>query len=241
MAYPPYFKCGNVEALCEAVRKAVVDSREWRVRKVGKLSNDRFLTADYTGSGFEPRDLGFVLSFYPNDPGKAYLTMHSNSWNNQNFSSQYEAAEQLAMPIFRAAGSLLGRRLTIVRPKDRINPLRGKIAQAFQSFAFLANKSCLHPLDELRFYQFIRCAHKFTSVLTPRDIVFHLKQAGFRKDMAARLADEYEIGRRVLAVEIWPWELRAQQRRERGRIRQEALDYSRSRDASTDAKVPRDS
>jgi hypothetical protein len=239
MAYPPYFKCGNVEALCEAVRNAVVDSSEWRVRKVGKLSNDRFLTADYTGSGFGHRDLGFVLSFYPNDPGKAYLTMHSNSWNSQNFSSQYAAAEELAMPIFRIAGSILGRRLRLVRPKDRINPLRGKIAQSFQSFAVLANKSCLHPLDELRFYQFIRCAHKFTSIVTPQDVAFHLREAGFRKDMAARLAHEYELGRRVLAVEIWPWEMRAQQRKERRRIRQEALDYSRSRGASEDPKLRR--
>jgi hypothetical protein len=242
VAYPPYFKCETVEALLEAVRKSVATSEEWKVREIGKLGGDSFLTVNYTGSRFGDRELGFVLSFYPRDPGKAYLTMHSDSWNRQsgrdNFWSQYALAEELAMPVFRAAGRILGRRLRLVRPKDKINPLRGEIAQAFQSFAFLANKSCLHPLDKLRFYEFIRCAHKFTSVLTPEDIAVHLRRVEFGEDMIARLADEYEIGRRVLAVEIWPWELRAQQRRERGRIRQESLDYSRSRDAPTDTNVP---
>jgi hypothetical protein len=216
-----YFKAGEAGKLLQAVEQALAADKDWQIRSHDDLDETRCVAADYIGAGFTGTDLGFALSLFPEEPDRLQLTMHAEEWpggwHSKRFGAEHRRAEGLAMPVMRAAFKILGRRFRRLTSRPKRNPLRGKIQEAFLRFAHLANKQILHPLDHLRFYRFIRATHSGTSVLTPGDVLSHLMEAGFGEEIARRLAGEYETGQKVLAVHLYPWELRAERRREKER------------------------
>jgi len=68
----------------------------------------------------------------------------------------------------------------------------------FLRFVNCANKSCLHPLDIRRFYEFIRLCHARRVKLDQFQLRTHLLRAGFKAETADHLSTLYFHGRELL-------------------------------------------
>lgn len=227
--WPPFFKITDVDAFLEAVTVALAECRVWRFHDRGKLGPDHFLSANYVGVEFAGKDLWFALCSFGHDPSKVQLTMHATSWERDACTAsdtQYAAAERLSMLIFRTAGKLLRRRLTLSRPpvhRPR-HSLSGRLGEKFAGFCAGAtdvwNGGKLHYLKQTeyeRFFEFICAAHRGCSTLTPGELAGMLSRAGFDDALCTELVDQFTIARRALAinararhVDAWnPWNARA--------------------------------
>ena len=63
--------------------------------------------------------------------------------------------------------------------------------RAFDHFALHANRSALHQLDWERFYQFVRTAYRYHSIIWEHDVKQALVEAGFGNDYAVHISDVY--------------------------------------------------
>ncbi len=76
------------------------------------------------------------------------------------------------------------------------------IEDALSRFAFLANKSSLHPLDWGRFYQFVVMAHMRHLGWDHIDVQRRLEKHGFPKEKARYLGEAYWHSRCALYVHV---------------------------------------
>jgi len=231
MDWPPYLNVSDFDAFFAAMRAAVNASSDWTLPKNHALGADRCFTADYVGGAFCGDRLALALCSFDDQPRRIQVTMHAERWaNDLSFPSEeeYSLAESLAAPLFEAAGKALHRKIKLLRPKNEPRPLRGALAIAFERFSLSATDvwtsrkvHALHPLDGMRFWGFIRLAHQYSSVLRPEDVRLYLTRAGFDADVAEKLTNEYVIGRRILAMHLYPWQIREERKRARERRRKE--------------------
>ncbi len=223
MSWLPYINVNGSDSFFAAMKNAVNESPEWRMREMDDFGAGPCLTADYEGEEFTGDDLGVVFLAHSDTPDRIQMTMHAVRWRDDSSfprDDEYARAESLAATLIKAAGRELGRGLRLSRPKDPIRPLTGALAKDFQLFCFgatdlWAGKKMLHlhPLEQLKFWRFVRTAHQYTSVLRPSDVRCHLREEGFTSELTDELVAEYEVGRRVLALDLYPWELRSKRKR----------------------------
>lgn len=240
MSWMSYLQTEVPVETVEALRRACERCDDWKSRaedEPGTYSAvmTAFLAADYVGAGFAGEGLGFVAAAWPDTPDRVVVSMLADRWGNDAAlpsDEDYVQTEDLALPLLRIAGMLLGKRLRLVRPPpDRVRPLRGVLAEALrgvtrshQIWAHPQRKvHGLHPSEQECFWRFIRVAHQVRSVLRPRDVAHHLVAAGFHPEFAQQLAREYQVGRQVLTVYPEPWNLR-RVRKERRRTRRANLE-----------------
>ncbi len=238
MAWTSFIKLRDAVTLVAALRRVAEESEDWvalerDVQHERAFGVEASFAADYSGSRFTGDDLGVCVTVWPHESNRARLTMHAKRWANDKslpFDDEYARAEDLAAPLLERAGSLLGKRLKLQRPpKDSVRPLRGALEAVLRAVTVVYQRTAhpdlkpraLHPNDHERYWRFIRVAHQYQSILRPSDVAFHLAAAGFHAELVAELAREYEIGRQVLALHEWPWELR-RLRKEDARRRDEA-------------------
>jgi|WetSurMetagenome_2_1015567.scaffolds.fasta_scaffold35871_2 hypothetical protein len=238
MDWPSYLKVKNVDAFFGAMNAVVSASTDWILPETGDCGADRCFTAGYVGDGFVGNGLFLALSSFDEEPCRIQLTMHATRWGNDRVTAsadEYAQAERLAAPLLEAAGKILRRKLRLLRPQNKPQPLRGELARSFEGFLHSATDlwtgaklHVLHGSDRMRFWRFVRMAHQYSSTLRPGDVSFHLTRAGFDGGLISKLTDEYVIGRQILAMHPYPWELRVERKRARERRRKaDAAEYER--------------
>jgi hypothetical protein len=240
MNWPSIFRFFDIDRLFNAVQSALEQSTEWCLRERGNLASDRFMSVDYIGNEFTGKDLGFALCNFPDEPSKVQLTMHAARWSDDRShptDTEYLSAERTTGSLFRHAARLLRCPLRLSRPR---HPKRmvGKLAQAFRGFCVRTTDLWtggkphhLHQTKHEDFYRFICAAHRCASALTPEELHVELLNEGFTTELSNELTEQYEIGRRVLAmgtwrwhcttVDVWnPWNVREDRKRSKARQRE---------------------
>ncbi|TWT42405.1 hypothetical protein RAS1_35360 [Phycisphaerae bacterium RAS1] len=240
MAWTSFIKFVAPVEVVNALRAACGHCEYWKALPDNDdtlaVGMEACLAADYSGPGFTGRELGICVCAWPDHTDRVFVTMHAVRWENDRSlpsNEEYARAEDLAGPLLASAGRLLGRRLRLSRPPaDRVRPLRGRLAAALRRVTSKYQRTShpmlkvrgLHPSDHERFWRFIRVAHQHSSTQRPCDVRFHLTAAGFHSELVAKLEREYEVGRQVLAVHEYPWDLRRirKEKRERRQAEREA-------------------
>jgi hypothetical protein len=206
--WPPYFRVRDVPHFLAAVCEAVRASPDWREEECDGMYES--CIAKYIGRAFRGQDLGLVLMHFGEPHGRVQLTMHARRWGKNELTAsdnEYAAAEQLTMPLFEHVRRALRRRLALHRPRDSgPRPLSSSLSRAFERFTCIFvhglppfdKVNAIHPNDEMRFLAFVRCAHQHRSRLSPDDVSYHLRVAGFGDDLIRQLTEQYETGRRIL-------------------------------------------
>ena len=79
-----------------------------------------------------------------------------------------------------------------------VKGLSERAQKHFDTFVSGANKQVPHPLDDERFFAFVRVCHLEKAALKETDVSEALVRAGFDEDLAKRLGSTYDDGRGIL-------------------------------------------
>lgn len=203
----PLLRVGNSGAFLSALESRLNASAYWRIA-LGH-TDDRAVTADYTGTEFKGEqlsitayDLGSDKKGPPNVISFATLAhrwFRSQEGTGGISDGDIASAFRLVLPVVRDACQKCGVRCRIVYPKaEKVRPLAPRVAEKLSSFVVSANINILHPLDWERFYRFVRYCYSHN---------VSMSQSRLRKELTARrvpaeLADElalcYAHGRGIL-------------------------------------------
>jgi len=100
-----------------------------------------------------------------------------------------EAAQHIFANLIKSYNSQNNKRYRMRIVSCKCYSLPPKSKKAFKQFSYLANKSCLHPLDWNRLYRFVRICHAARVCPSEEQLRGLLIKEGFTDDYAAYISD----------------------------------------------------
>lgn len=119
------------------------------------------------------------------------VEIRAKTWNPEDPTRKIylEAAHHIFDNLIKAYNTKYKKRHRMRVVKEKSPGLPPKATKALEDFAFLANKTCLHPLDWQRLYRFARVCNA-TRAIPPKELIWAmLSKGGFNDKKAEYISD----------------------------------------------------
>lgn len=180
-----------------------------RLEEIAIANGKREVRSNYEGDGDlhcnvvsladknekEHEGLFGMFVHWKRDGQQLRLQLAASRWNPDppTYNSYVAAAHRLLQPVISAYNKKFRVRHRMrIQTREETQPrMTPKAKEAFDHFAFHANKSALHPLDYDAFYRFVYVCHRTKLYLYEDEIRWFCRRAGFSVEQSNYLSSVF--------------------------------------------------